>query len=80
MSVFMRYLSKSSVWHRLIRHQGEVNGRWVLEVDADPESGAPAGTLVCDPAPDEPDDVTFTAPNGKRYWDTEYGTRWTPRT
>lgn len=72
-------VTRSAIWHRLRRHEGEVNGRWVVEADADPHMGRPAGTLVCDPAPGESDDLTFTAPNGKRYWDIPTGCRWTPR-
>ena len=72
-------LTYSAIWHKLRRHQGEVNGRWAVEVSADPSGAHPAGTLVCDPAPGEPDDMTFTAPNGKRYFDTESGSMWTPR-
>jgi len=57
--------------------EGVVNGRWVTEARAGLHG--PAGTLVCDPAPGEPDDLTFTAPNGKRYWDVPSGVQWTPR-
>ena len=60
------------------RFEGEVNGRWVIDVSACPYGLHPAGTLVADAAPDEPLDLTFTAANGKRYWDTEQGTKWTP--
>ena len=70
-------MNKSRIMTHSIKAQGEVNGRWVFEVLAD--EFHPAGTLVCEPAPGEPDDLTFTAPNGKRYWDTEEGSRWTPR-
>jgi hypothetical protein len=69
---------KSRIYWRDITAQGEVNGRWVIEV----REGLPfypAGTLVCEPAHNEPDDLTFTAPNGKRYWDTSGHSQWTPR-
>lgn len=61
------------------RAEGEVNGRWVIEASACPYGLHPAGTLVADPAPGEPLDLTFTAANGQRYWDTQHGSRWTPR-
>jgi len=69
---------KSRIYWRDITAQGEVNGRWVIEVREGPPF-YPAGTLVCEPAHDEPDDLTFTAPNGKRYWDTADNSQWTPR-
>jgi hypothetical protein len=62
---------KSQIHWREITAQGEVNGRWAIETRS--------GTLVCDPAPNEPDDVTFTAPNGKRYWDSTSHSQWTTR-
>jgi hypothetical protein len=64
-------MNRSQIYWREITAQGEVNGRWAVETHT--------GTLVCDPAPGQPDDLTFTAPNGKRYWDTPDGSRWTPR-
>jgi len=72
-----KVLIRSAVWTRNRISEGEVNGRWVVEVKGTHEH--PAGTLVCDPAEGEPDDLTFTAPNGKRYWDVPQGVRWTPR-
>jgi len=64
--------TKSSIYWRDIRAQGEVNGRWAIE--------ARTGTLVADPAPVGADDSdTFTAPNGKRYWDTAANSFWTTR-
>ena len=62
---------KSEIYWRDITAQGEVNGRWVIETSL--------GTLVCDSAANESDDQTFTAPNGKRYWDSTNHSQWTPR-
>lgn len=70
-------ITASCIHHSKRRHQGCVNGRWVIEADADFDH--PAGTLVADPAPGEPDDMTFTAKDGKRYWDIPSRTQWTPR-
>ena len=65
--------TKSSIYWRDIKSQDEINGRWVVETSE--------GTLVADPAPIHSDDSdTFTAPNGKRYWDTTDQSQWTPRT
>lgn len=69
-------MKRSSIYWRRVTAEAEINGRWVMAVAA-AEDG-PAGTLVCDPAPGEPDDLTFTASNGKRYWDTDEGCHWTP--
>lgn len=71
-------LTRSAVFSNDRVSEGEVNGRWVVEVKA-AEGLYPAGTLVCDAAGGQPDDFTFTAPNGKRYWDIPQGVRWTPR-
>lgn len=62
--------TKSSIHHSDIKSQGEINGRWIIE--------CLFGTLVCDPSIDS-DDLTFTAPNGKRYSDTVSGSYFTPR-
>jgi DNA-binding beta-propeller fold protein YncE len=65
--------TKSAIYWRDIKSEGEINGRWVIE--------AQNGTLIADPAPVGTDDsLTFTAPNGKRYWDTTTDSQWTPRT
>lgn len=65
--------TKSTIYWRDINSQDEINGRWVVE--------AKDGTLVADSAPDGTDEsLTFTAPNGKRYWDTTSHSQWTPRT
>jgi len=65
--------TKSAIYWRDIKSQGEINGRWVVETSE--------GTLVADHAPVDSDDSdTFTAPNGKRYWDTANQSQWTPRT
>ena len=65
--------TKSTIYWRDIKSQGEINGRWVIETSE--------GTLVADHAPVDSDDSdTFTAPNGKRYWDTANQSQWTPRT
>lgn len=65
--------TKSAIYWRDIKSQGEINGRWVVETSE--------GTLVADHAPVGTDDSdTFTAPNGKRYWDTANQSQWTPRT
>ena len=72
-------MHKSRIYWRDIAAQGEVNGRWAIEVRANPEGFYPAGTLVCEPAHNEPESLTFTAPNGKRYWDTSDHSQWTPR-
>lgn len=61
---------KSEIYWRDILWQGEVNGRWAI--------GTSQGTLVADSAPNEADDLTFTAPNGKRYWDIADRSQWTP--
>ena len=61
--------------------EGEVNGRWVVEHKSSefPEWYG-AGTLVCEPGgPDDTDDMTFTAKNGKRYMDCPSGSCWTPK-
>jgi len=63
---------KSAIYWRDIRSEGEVNGRWVVE--------AKDGTLVADLAPlGEDCGNTFTALNGKRYWDTLNHSFWTPK-
>lgn len=73
-------LTASYISPRQRRHQGEVNGRWVIEADADPHGLHEAGTMVCEPAPvGVHASLTFTAQNGKRYYDTEEMTQWTPR-
>ena len=73
-------MHKSRIYWRDIIAQGEVNGRWAIEVRASPKWLYPAGTLVCEPAPlDEDQGNTFTAPNGKCYWDTANHSQWTPR-
>jgi len=59
--------------------QSEINGRWVIEASACPYGLHPAGTLVADAAPDGTLDSTFTAANGKQFWDVAKGSRWTPR-
>ena len=65
--------TKSSINWRDIKSQAEINGRWVVETSD--------GTLVADHAPTGAEDSdTFTAPNGKRYWDTTDHSQWTPRT
>jgi len=65
--------TKSAIYWRDILSEGEINGRWVVE--------AKDGTLVADAAPlDEDQSNTFTALNGKRYWDTTNHSQWTPRT
>ena len=64
--------TKSGIYWRDILSEGEINGRWVVETKD--------GTLVADAAHNEPDDLTFTAPNGKRYWDIFGHSQWTPRT
>ena len=65
--------TKSGIYWRDIRSEGEINGRWIVE--------AKDGTLVADPAPlDEDQGNTFTALNGKCYWDTTDHSQWTPRT
>ena len=65
--------TKSTIYWRDIKSQGEINGRWAIE--------ARDGTLVADHAPVGTDEsLTFTAPNGKRYWDTTTHSQWTPRT
>ena len=64
--------TRSGIYWRDIRSQSEINGRWCIE--------AQDGTLVADAAPmgaDESD--TFTAPNGKRYWDNTANSFWTPK-
>jgi hypothetical protein len=72
--------TKSSIHWPDILAEGEVNGRWVVEVKANPRGFYPAGTLVADPAPVGTDESeTFTALNGKRYWDTPANSQWTPR-
>jgi len=72
-------ITKSSIHQRTITGQGEVNGRWVIETSGDPAL-YPAGTIVCEPAPTgEDSSLTFTASNGRRYYDTESGSRWRPR-
>ena len=64
--------TKSGIWWRDIRSEGEINGRWVVE--------AKDGTLVADPAPlDEDEGNTFTALNGKCYWDVPRHSQWTPK-
>lgn len=64
--------TKSGIYWRDIRSEGEINGRWVVE--------ARDGTLVADAAPLGEDwSNTFTALNGKRYWDTPAGSFWTPK-
>lgn len=74
----MRIETKSQISLRDIRQQGEINGRWVVEANA--SEFHPAGTMVCEPAPEgTTDDLCFTAPNGKRYMDVPSGCRWTPR-
>jgi hypothetical protein len=70
---------KSYILWRDIIVEGEVNGRWVVVHKAD-SMLYPAGTMVCEPAgPDDTDDMTFTANNGKRYMDVPSGSRWRPR-
>lgn len=65
--------TKSSIYWRDIKSQAEINGRWVVETSE--------GTLVADHAPVGADEsLTFTAPNGKRYWDTTDHSQWTSRT
>lgn len=73
------HITRSTINTKQIASQGRVNGRWVVEAHACPDGFHPAGTLVCDPAPGEPDDLTFTALDGERYWDTPAGSQWTPR-
>jgi len=69
----MKYTTKSAIYWRDIKSEGEINGRWVIE--------ARDGTLVADHAPVGADEsLTFTAPNGKRYWDVAEHSQWTPRT
>lgn len=52
-----------------IRKAVRICGRWLIRTDE--------GVLLCDPAPDEPDDtITFTAPDGRRYYDIEPRCRW----
>jgi hypothetical protein len=64
---------KSGIYWRDIKTQGEINGRWVIETQD--------GTLVADHAPVGADEsLTFTAPNGKRYWDVAEHSQWTSRT
>lgn len=64
--------TKSAIYWRDIRSQGEINGRWVIE--------ARDGTLLAEAAPLGADEAeTFTAPNGKRYWDTAQNSFWTPK-
>ena len=57
--------TKSSVYPKYISSEGVVNGRWVVEVLANPDDviGHPAGTMVCEPS-DADDSMTFTAKNG----------------
>lgn len=76
----MARFSKSSIHPDLIAHEGEVNGRWVVEVrfSDDELIGHDAGTLVCEPS-DADDSLTFTAKNGKRYSDVPDGCQWTAR-
>jgi hypothetical protein len=65
--------TKSGIYWRDIKSQDEINGRWVIETRE--------GTLVADHAPvGTEESLTFTAPNGKRYWDTTNQSQWTPRT
>jgi hypothetical protein len=83
-------ISFSNINTHDVVHQGEVNGRWVMEIREWPGI-YPAGTLVCDPAdPDDPwiaeadddaqyDSATFTAPNGKRYYSVASHNQFTPR-
>ena len=64
--------TKSSIYWRDIRSQGEINGRWVVE--------AIDGTLVADSAPLDADEgETFTALNGKIYWDNKANSFWTTK-
>jgi len=70
---YINGITKSAISWRDIKSEGEINGRWVIE--------AQDGTLVADSAPVGADEsLTFTAPNGKRYWDTTTHSQWTPRT
>jgi len=71
-------ITRSKIDPRSIRWQQEFGGCWVTLVAAcvAPYGGHPAGTLTSLPAPGGTDDMTFTAPNGKRYWDTPEGSRW----
>lgn len=70
----------SAISPRQRNSEGEVNGRWVIEVAPCPFGLHGAGTIVADPAePGADQSVTFTASNGKVYWDTAERTRWTPR-
>ena len=72
--------TKSNIYWRDVLAEGEINGRWVVEHKACPHGFYPAGTLVADPAPIGVDEsVTFTASNGKRYWDSLAHSQWTPR-
>ena len=64
--------TKSAIYWQDIRSEGEVNGRWAVE--------ARDGTLVADPAPPNADEgETFTALNGKTYWDNTANSFWTPK-
>ena len=69
-------ITRSAIWHKHRLQEAEVEGRWVTQVAASEFHAA--GTIVSEPAPGEPDDLTFTAPNGKRYWDVPSGVHWTP--
>ena len=63
---------KSQIHWRDIKCQWEFKGHWVVKTQD--------GTLVADPAPTDADEsLTFTAPNGKRYWDSTNYSQWTPR-
>lgn len=61
---------KSEIYWRDILWEGEVNGRWAVSTAK--------GLLVADAADNALDDVTFTAKNGKRYFDIEAHSQWTP--
>jgi hypothetical protein len=73
-------MTPSSIHPRQRNGEGEVNGRWVIEAAPCPFGLHTAGTIVADPAPLGTDwSLTFTASNGKVYWDTPEHTQWTPR-
>lgn len=62
---------KSQIYWKDITSQGLVNKYWVIETGK--------GTLVCNPAFNEDDSITFTAPNGIRYYDTLEQSQWTSK-
>lgn len=64
--------TKSKILWRDIISENEINGQWVVKTKK--------GTLVADPAPlNEDEGNTFTALNGKRYWDVPNYSQWTPK-